>query len=160
MDTPDPVESRNELIKMVATVVGAVALFVAYSDWAQYGSVRTCPTTHLTTLVKALDQYRIDSDGALPPVGQQRELLKLYILDDSTFKCRTGPSYIWPQRVADLSKGSHLIVSCPKAAHGFIRTFAWGIEMADGKLRIVRVKNSGERLPIKLKSKPKDEPVD
>ena len=157
MDKPDPAESRKELIKLVATVVGAVVVFIAFSDWVQYGNMRTCPATHLTRLKKAIEQYRIESDGALPPLTQQEELLKVYILDKSIFKCRTGPKYLWPKRPADLSKGSHLIVSCPRAAHGFLRTFAWGIEMVDNKLRIVRVSNSGDREPITLKSGDQDD---
>ena len=151
MAKPDPAASRNETIKIGATLAGVVVLYMIYSDWAQYGNVRSCPTTHMTTLVKALEQYRIGSGGQLPPVGQEQELLDLYVFDKDTYKCRTGPTYAWPPRAGDLSQGAHLIVACPYAAHGFIRTFAWGIELLDGKLRIVRVKNSGEREAVDLK---------
>ena len=150
MSQSEPVSNRGEILKLGGTLFGVAVLFVVYSDWVQYGSVRSCPTTHLTTLIKALDQYRIESNGELPPLGQEQELLDVYVLDKSTFRCRTGPPYVWPRRAADLSKGQHLIVSCPRAVHGFIRTFSWGVELADGKFRLVRVKNSGEREPIEL----------
>lgn len=150
MASPPPVDSKTETIKLVATVVGAIVAFIAFSDWMQYGNIQTCPTRHLRLLLKALEQYRSDH-GTLPTYGREPELLDVYLIDKSAFNCQKGPEYLWPERPAGPTRGKHLLVSCPKASHGFIRTFAWGIEIADGKLRVVRVKNSGERVPIDMK---------
>lgn len=151
MADTQPVDSRKELLKVVGTLVGALVLFVAWSDWSQYNNIRTCPTRHLAMIEKALEQYRLDNGGALPTPGQETKLLGIYFRDEEVFSCFTGPKYLWPARPADSSRGHHLIVRCPHAAHGFIRTFSWGIDIDDGKLRIVRVKNSGKCVPLKLK---------
>lgn len=149
MANPPVADSKTELMKMVGTVVGAIVLFIAFSDWMQYGNLQTCPTRHLRLLLNAIEQYRQDQ-GAFPTYGQEPELLDVYLIDKSAFQCQKGPKYIWPERPEDLSQGEHLLVSCPKATHGFLRTYAWGIEAADGKLRVVRVKNSGKRVPIDM----------
>jgi len=151
MADSEDLDSTKETIKLVATVVGAVVVFIAFSDWAQYGNLKGCPTNHLRTLSQALEVYRSDNGGALPPQGEQEEALVDYLVDKSAFKCMKGSKYVWPERPDDVSKGAHLIATCPKAAHGFLRTFAWGLEIADGQLRMVRVKNSGEREPINMK---------
>ena len=150
MPQADPVAGRYETIKIVGTLVGALVLFIAFSDWMRYGNVRTCPSAHFVTLIKALEQYRVDSNGQLPPIGQQEELLGVSVPDKSMFRCTSGPKYLWPERPADVSQGEHLILHCPKGTHGFIRTFAWGIEIADGKFRVVRLKNSGETVPLDM----------
>ena len=150
MADSEPLDSTKETLKLVGTVVGAVVVFVGFSDWAQYGSLKTCPMKHLRTLTEALEAYRNDNDGTLPPHGEQEEALADYLIDRSAFKCMGGSKYAWPERPGDISKGTHLIAACPKASHGFLRTFAWGLEIADGQLRIVRVKNSGKRVPIDM----------
>ena len=151
MADSEPLDSTKETIKLVATVVGAVLVFVAFSDWAQYGNLKGCPMNHLRTLTQALEAYRNDNHGALPPKGKQEESLADYLIDKSAFKCMKGSKYVWSDRPNDVSKGTHLIAACPKAAHGFLRTFAWGLEIADDQLRIVRVKNSGVRVPVNMK---------
>ncbi len=149
----EQVDSQKEILKMVGTVVAVLILFAVWTDWSRYGNTRGCPGTHLNTILKALEQYRLDFHGALPPVGQEEQALSLYVVSDRIFHCVLGPKYEWHRHPADVGKGHYLLVSCPKASHGFIRTFAWGIDIDGGKLRLVRVLNSGQCVPIRIKKK-------
>jgi len=149
MAKPDPIESRKETVKLIATVVAAVAAFVGFSDWVQYGNMNTCPTTHLRALVRAMKQYRLDHEERLPACGHEKEDLGVYLVDRGVFNCERGPEYVWPNRPPNVSKGEYLLVRCPAGVHGLLRTYAWGIRISNGELQIVRVKNSGRCEPVK-----------
>ena len=121
----------------------ACGVLIALDDVSFNHDVVTCRSDNLFVAKELLDQYR-KTHGALPADEKQfaefaRQQDKLFYLHCNTH----GGGFEWRPGYAKDRQNEEIILTCPRASHGFIRKFSWALAFDGSELGFVRLLPDG-----------------